>query len=204
VLQPAATIDDAVVQRSVDQRVILHNVSWSDYEALLAIRGDAAGVRVAYLEGTLELMTPSRDHEIVKTTLARLLEGYAEELGIELEGYGSWTLKRQDQERGLEPDECYSVGPARDVPDLAIEVVWTGGGLDKLDTYRRLGVREVWVWRDGDVKIFAPRGDGYEAIAHSQALPQVDIELVVSLMKLPTQTAAVRELRSRLRRRPGG
>jgi Uma2 family endonuclease len=103
----ASTIDDLVVQRSVDQRVFLHNVSWSDYEALLAMRGDTAGVRVAYLEGTLELMTPSQDHEIVKKKLARLLEAYAEELGIELEGYGSWTLKREDQERGLEPDECY-------------------------------------------------------------------------------------------------
>jgi Uma2 family endonuclease len=199
----ASTIDDLVVQRSVDQRVFLHNVSWSDYEALLAMRGDTAGVRVAYLEGTLELMTPSQDHEIVKKKLARLLEAYAEELGIELEGYGSWTLKREDQERGLEPDECYSVGPAGDVPDLAIEVIWTGGGLDKLDIYHRLGVREVWVWREGDLTILALRGDRYEGIARSHVLPQVDIELIRSLMKLPTQTAAVRELRSRLRRQSG-
>lgn len=85
-------------------------------------------------------MTPSRDRERLKKTLARLLEAYAEEAGIELEGYGSWTLKAQDQERGIEPDECYSIGSSQK-PDLALEVIWTTGGLDRLDIYRRLGIR---------------------------------------------------------------
>jgi Uma2 family endonuclease len=89
------------------------------------------------------------------------------------------------------------------VPDLAIEIIWTGGGLEKLDICRRLGVREVWVRRGGGLTIVALHGDGYEGIARSHVLPQVDIELVRSLMELPTQTAAVRELRSRLRRQPG-
>jgi Uma2 family endonuclease len=195
------TIPPDLVQRNVDQRVVLHGVSWSDFETLLAIRGDAAGVRMAYLEGTLELMTPSRDHEILKKTLARLLEAYAEELGIELEGYGSWTLKRQETKRGVEPDECYSIGRAGRVPDLAIEVVWTSGGLDKLEIYRRLGVREVWRWDEGVIAMFALRGDRYEHISRSELLPQVDIDLVHSLLELPSQTAAIRELRARLRDR---
>lgn len=199
-MQRAAAIDPAIVQRSVDQRVIFRGASWSDYETLLAIRGDEAGVRIAYLEGALELMTPSREHEILKTKLARLLEAYAEELDIELEGYGSWTLKREDQERGLEPDECYAIGPARTVPDLAIEVVWTGGGLDKLEIYRRLGIREVWVWRADQIQVWELRGDTYERAARSTVLPQVDIDLVRSLMEMPTQTGAVRALRERLRR----
>ena len=198
-MQRAATVDPGVVQRSVDQRVFLRDVSWSDFETLLAIRGDEAGVRMAYLEGTLELMTPSHDHEILKKKMARLLEAYAEELGIELEGYGSWTLKREGEKRGAEPDECYSVGLTRDVPALAIEVICTSGGLDKLEIYRRLGVREVWVWEDGTIATFALRGDRYERIAGSEVLPQVDVGLTGSLLELPTQTAAVRELRTRLR-----
>ena len=198
-MQRAATVDPGIVQRSVDQRVFLRDVSWSDFETLLAIRGDEAGVRMAYLEGTLELMTPSQDHEVLKTKMARLLEAYAEELGIELEGYGSWTLTREGEKRGAEPDECYSIGLTRDVPALAIEVIWTSGGLDKLEIYRRLGVREVWVWEDGTIATFALRGDRYERIAGSEVLPQVDVGLIVSLLELPTQTAAVRELRTRLR-----
>jgi Uma2 family endonuclease len=196
---PHVTVDPAVIQRTVDQRVILRELTWSDYEALLAIRGEKAGVRIAYLEGTLELMTPSLDHEMLKTKLARLIEAYAVELGLELEGIGSWTLKREELERGLEPDECYSIGLPRGVPDLAIEVIWTSGGLDKLEIYRRLGVREVWIWQKDAITIFGLHGDRYERCERSEVLPQIDIDLICSLLDLPTQTAAVRELQTRLR-----
>jgi Uma2 family endonuclease len=111
----------------------------------------------------------------------------------------SWTFKRHDRERGVEPDECYSIGRAKDVPDLAIEVVWTSGGLDKLEIYQRLGVRELWRWQDDAITIFALRGDRYERLTSSELLPQVEIGLVRALIELPTQTAAVRELRARLR-----
>lgn len=197
----AATIDPAVLVHSVDQHVILHGVSWDDYEAVLAIRGESSAVRIAYLEGALDLMSPSRDHELLKTKLARIVEAYAEELGIELEGYGSWTLKQRDKERGVEPDECYSIGSAGEVPDLAIEVIWTSGGLDKLEIYRRLAVREVWVWQSGEIAVFALRADRYDRIPTSEYLPQIDLGLVRSLLDAPSQSAAVRELRARLRQR---
>jgi len=199
-MPPLPTLDPAALERSVDQRVILRNVVWRDYEAALAMRGESSAVRIAYLEGMLELMTPSRDHETLKKKLARLVEAYAEGLGIELEGYGSWTLKRQEVERGAEPDECYSIGTAGDVPDLAIEVIWTSGGLDKLEIYRRLGVREVWVWKSGEITCFARRGERFERMPRSELLPQIDLELVRSLLDAPSQSAALRELRARLRR----
>lgn len=198
---PTAISDPLIIAHSIDQRVILRDLGWDEYEAVLTMRGESSAVRIAYLEGALELMSPSRDHETLKTKLARLVEAYAEELGIELEGYGSWTLKRREAERGAEPDECYSIGPAGEVPDLAIEVIWTSGGLDKLEIYRRLGVREVWVWQRGEIAAFALRGDRYERIARSELLPQIDLDLVRSLLDAPSQSAAVRELRDRLRRR---
>ena len=34
-----------------DRRVILNGIDWWQYETVLAIRGDRAGVRVTYLEG---------------------------------------------------------------------------------------------------------------------------------------------------------
>lgn len=198
-MQRTAMIDSALVNLTVDQRVILHRVRWDEYETLLAIRGEDSVPRMTYLEGTLELMTPSRDHETVKKTLARLLEAYGDELGIELEGYGSWTLKREETERGAEPDECYSIGKAGEVPDIAIEVNWTSGGLDKLKVYNRLGVREVWMWDNGVIAVWVLRGERYERAPRSERLPQIDLELLCSLLDLPTQTAAVRELRARLR-----
>lgn len=198
-MQRTATIDPALVNLTVDQRVMLRGVSWDEYETLLAIRGEDSVPRMTYLKGMLELMTPSRDHETIAKTIARLLEAYAEELGIELEGYKSWTLRRREGERGAEPDECYSVGRAGEVPDIAIEVNWTRGGLDKLDVYNRLGVREVWMWDDGAIAVWVLRGERYERASHSERLPQVDLQLLCSLVDLPTQTAAVRELRARLR-----
>lgn len=199
--RPSAALDSAVVQSSVDQRVTFRDLGWDDYEALLAMRGDRPVPRLAYLEGTIELMTPSRDHEILKKKLARLLEAYAEELGADLEGYGSWTIKRRERGRGIEPDECYSIGQAGDVPDLAIEVIWTHGGLDKLEIYRRLGVREVWIWQEGAVTVHALRADSYVPLAVSEILPGVDVGLLGEMLEVPTQSAAVRALRTRLRSR---
>jgi Uma2 family endonuclease len=199
---PAAVIDESVLERSVDQRVILPNVSWSDFETMLAMRGESSAVRIAYLEGVLELMSPSRDHELLKTRWARLLEAYCEELGIELEGYGSWTLKQSELERGVEPDECYSIGEAGVVPDVALEVIWTSGGLNKLEIYRLLGVREVWIWKRGLISLFALRGELYIPIESSEYLPQIDQDLVSRLLNdSSSQSAAIRELRATLRSR---
>ena len=88
---------------------------------------DGPGVRMTYLRGALELMSPSRLHEDVKTRLARLLELWALERDVPLYGYGSTTFRVEPRERGLEPDECYVVGqPMAEVPELAIEVVAEG------------------------------------------------------------------------------
>src|SRR5688500_1727930 len=89
---------------STDHFVYL-NGRWEDYERLLAMRGESSVPRITYLEGLIELMSPSRYHEIDKTRFARLLEAWAEEAGVDLEGYGSWTLKKKRAKRGAEADE---------------------------------------------------------------------------------------------------
>lgn len=189
------------VSREEDQRILMHGVTWSEYETLLAVRGDRAGIRIAYLEGDLEIMSPSRSHEWIKTMMARFAEAYTEELGIEFNGYGSWTIKSAPKERGVEPDECYILGTERkDAPDLAIEVVWTHGGIDKLEIYRGLGVREVWFWRDGRIEVYELHEDGYATLSRSALLPDLDLELLASFVDRPSQTQAVREFRAALRK----
>lgn len=186
----------------MDQHIRLHNVSWRDYEALLAMRGDNGGVRIAYLDGELELMTPSRDHESLKKMLARLIEAFAEERDIELEGIGSWTLKQSAKKRGVEPDECYVVGIRSEpppVPDIAIEVVWTSGGMDKLPIYQGLGIPEVWFWEDDTLTVYGLRQNGYVALPRSKKLPELDTDLLVQCMTQNSQTQAVKALRQALR-----
>lgn len=185
----------------MDQRVYLRDVRWAQFEALLQIRGDRAGVRLAYRDGVVELMTPSTSHEKIKTLIARLLEAWAEEKGLELNGVGSWTVKDEEKELGLEPDECYVIGdrdPPR--PDLAIEVMWTESGLSKLEIYRGLGVPEVWLWRRGAIEVHVLTGDQYELRPRSTLLPELDLELMRRYLDVRQQTKSVREYRAALRR----
>lgn len=178
----------------------LYDVSWSDFELILQIRGDRAGVRVTYLNGVLELMSPSVDHEGIKTTIARLLEAYAEEKGLPFNGFGSWTLKRAIRARALEPDECYSLSLGRPTrPDLAIEVVWTSGGIDKLDVYRGLGIGEVWFWREGAIEVSVLAGDRYERRERSVLLPDLDLVQLARHIDPDNQTESVRQYRQTLR-----
>jgi Uma2 family endonuclease len=106
-------------------------------------------------------------------------------------------------ERGAEPDECYVVGSLQGsrVPDVAIEVVWTGGGIDKLDVYRKLGVREVWIWQMGALAfhVLSQRGQVYGVSPRSQLLPAFDPALAARCMAAESQTAAVKMLRAGLR-----
>jgi hypothetical protein len=48
-----------------DHIVVLHDVSWVDYERVLAMRGDVSVPRLNYVEGELELMTPSWPRESI-------------------------------------------------------------------------------------------------------------------------------------------
>ena len=198
----AERLPDPVDPGTVDQFVYLRNVTFREYEALLAMRGDSSVPRITYLRGVLELMSPSRFREKDKKTLARLLEAWAEERGVALEGYGSWTLKSSREDRGAEPDECYTLGRLPesddDRPDIAIEVIWTSGGIDKLEVYRKLAVREVWIYERGTLRFFLLRGDTYEPAARSELLPDADPDLFVRCMQAPTQVAAVQQLRAAL------
>jgi Uma2 family endonuclease len=186
---------------TADQRLVTYNVPWSHYEAQLALRGDAPVPRTAYLEGAMELMSPSKEHERIKSYISRLLEAYALEEGLDLSPYGAWTLKNALKEAGAEPDECYLVGPdqRRDTPDLAIEIVWTSGGIDKLEIYRRLNVAEVWFWRDGRITVHVLRESRYQHVERSSLFPDLDLSLVCSLLDRPTALQAVKALRDHLR-----
>jgi Uma2 family endonuclease len=187
--------------RSEDQRVTLYDVSWADFELILQIRGDRAGVRLTYLNGALELMSPSIDHEGVKTTLARLVEAYAEEKRLPFNGFGSWTLKQARRARALEPDECYSLSAGRPArPDLAIEVVWTAGGIDKLEVYRWLGVGEVWFWREGVIEVNVLVGDRYERRERSALVLDLDLVELAQHIDPENQTESVRRYRETLGR----
>ena len=184
-----------------DHIIQLHGVTWADYERLLAIRGDHSAPRIAYLHGTVEIMSPSQTHESVKSMIGCLVETWCLERGIPFLTVGSWTLQSKPKSRGVEPDESYLFGDPKTAerPQLAIEVVWTAGRIDKLAIYRRLGVAEVWFWRKGRITPYALRGEHYVPIAASEVLPGLDLELLTSFLGNPTTFDAIRGFQAALR-----
>jgi Uma2 family endonuclease len=185
---------------TADHRVVLAGVTWEHYEVELIMRGEKSNPRIAYLEGAMELMSPSREHARITSYLGRLIEVYAEVHDIELSPYRSWTLKT-GRGAGGEPDECYIIGAdqAKARPDLVIEVVWTSGGIDKLAIYQQLGIAEVWFWIDGKLEVHALRDGGYERVATTRWLPGLDLELLCSFLDGRSVHVAKRDLRAALR-----
>ena len=181
-----------------ERRVLLSMVPWSTY-VVLRDSLDSSGVRMTYLQGQLEIMSPSREHEVDKKQIARLLELFCLERDIPLFGYGSTTFRREERERGLEPDECYCRGADRDIPDIAIEIIVTHGSIDKLEVYRGLGVREVWTFEAGRFRVLALNDDRYELIATSAVLPEVDLARIAHFATQPDQHLALRAFRDELR-----
>lgn len=181
-----------------EERILLRGVPWATY-VVLRDSVDSAGVRMTYLRGHLEIMSPSREHEVDKKQIARLFELFCLERDIPLFGYGSTTFRKEEQERGLEPDECYCREADKPVPDVALEVIRTHGYIDKLDVYRGLGVREVWVFEEGAFSLFELREHGYAAIATSQIFPEVDLSRLAHYAVQPDQHAALVGYRAELR-----
>ncbi len=183
------------------QRVFL-NFGWAAFEQFLKLRGESAGSRVAYLDGVLEIMAPSKSHESRKELLGRLLEMWVDHEGIELASYGSTTLKKKRAQSGAEPDKSYVIGRSElgTIPDLAIEVNWTSGDTNKLKIYHRLGVPEVWFWEDNHLLIFQRRAAGYVKRPKSAVLPTLDVEFFSSFVADADQLRAIRNFRAALRR----
>lgn len=190
---------DAGAEIGDEPRFTVYGVPW---EAYVATRKafDRPSLRLSYLAGALEFMSPSDLHESLKKRIARLVEIFALERDVPLYGYGSTTFRKRAKEAGLEPDECYVLGRELDkVPDLAIEVALTSGDVSKLEIYARLGVREVWFWTKAGFTLHALSGSSYERIQASRLIPQLDFELLSRYVTRTDQPKAIREYRDAIR-----
>jgi len=182
-----------------DHIVVLHDVTWEDYQRVLEIRGEKSAPRISYLEGELEIMSPGKGHEQIKSLIGGLVEAWCIDRGIEMMPYGSWTLKEKPKRRGVEADECYIFGTEpRKRPQLAIEVEWSRRGIDKLQIYEKLGVEEVWIWRRGAIEIYVLIAGQFERATRSRVLPDLDLALLTSMLDRDTLTQAVRDFRKAL------
>lgn len=214
-------VEPRTVTMNAETRVVLEPVSWSLYQQILTELGDSRGTRLAYDNGRLEIMSPSDSHEHVKTIVARLIEAYADAAGVDIEGLGSWTLNREDQNKGIEPDECYYVQSFPAIaqkkrldlavdppPDLAIEVEITSSSLPKQPIYAALGVGEIWRFDGKRYRIFRRTAEGAYVESHqSGCFPDLPIDEVNRFVRIgleSRQPAAVRALREWMKGRSTG
>ena len=184
-----------------DQRVFMHGMTWWQYETILAARGDNPLPRIAYSDGTIELMSPSHRHEERKSLIGQLVEAYLFERQVYFVPWGSTTLKNPSVEKGVEPDESYAFSKDARTPDLAIEAVLTSGGIDKLPLYAKLGVREIWFWTESGIEAYARSKSGrYEAIETSTVIPDLPLATIAHYAGGEDAYEAVQAFRAELRR----
>ncbi|NJL55242.1 Uma2 family endonuclease [bacterium] len=177
------------------------HVSWQHYETLLTLFQGRPRLRMTYLEGNLEIMTISLEHEMLKKIIARLLEIYALERDIDLFSCGSATFRSETAARGLEPDESYCLGSRKDFPDLSVEIVLSSGGIDKLNAYAGLGVQEVWFWQDHQFRVYHWNLSigAYEQAECSTLFPRLDLTILATYIKPEAEPQAIRAFRQLLR-----
>jgi Uma2 family endonuclease len=195
--QVASAFPVHVPTAAEEQRILLHGVSWQTYVSLRDTH-ESRHLRMTYLKGSLEIMSTSRRHEVESAMIARLLELFCLERGIPLFGYLRTTWRNEEGERGLEADNCYARDRDKENPDIAIEVIVTHGLLDKLEVYRGLGIREVWMFQNGVFTVVTLRGEYYEPLAASEVFPEVDLAQLAKFV-LPDQHAALVAFRDELR-----
>lgn len=171
-------------------RVILHDVSWQEFEAILEELGNHRAARLAYSHGTLEMRMPLPKHEKAKVIIGDLVKILLEELEIDCETFGSTTFKREDMAVGVEPDDSFyiqnhaqMIGKERidltiDLPpDLAIEVDVTSK--TQLDAYEALRVPELWRYEDGKLQINILQDGKYIESEISSTFPNLPIVEVI-------------------------
>ncbi|ESA33449.1 restriction endonuclease [Leptolyngbya sp. Heron Island J] len=198
------------------QRLLLHDVSWSDFEAILEELGEYRSTRIAYDNGLLEIMAPLPEHEADKEIIGDLLKALLEELDIEFLTLGSTTFKNSDMLKGIEPDQCFYIQNEAAVrgknrldltidppPDLALEIDITAR--THPDTYAALGVPELWRRVEQTIRIYRLQSGRYLEVTESPTFPgwslRSEIPTYVEKSRVDGRNKTMRSFRQWVRER---
>lgn len=195
-----------------DSELILHGYSWEDYNELVDRLIEPGGLRIAFDGSTLQIMTLSSTHEKLSALLEAMIRLLSLRLDIDVEAFGSTTVKLSKEMKGLEPDACYYVQRASEiggrseidfaidpVPDVAVEIDIHNVSLDKLPIYAALGLPEVWRFAGESFQFFKLVNDAYEPVGSSVALPMLRPETLSNFLNRgrdEKQNAVLRDFES--------
>ena len=191
-----ATVLEPARHTATEARFVIRDVDWQVYEGIVRAIGDHH-TRITFDGRNIELMSPLPIHEYINRMIERFLSVLASELRFPMRHGGSMTFRRQDLERGLEPDSCYWIQSEPAIrgkleldftvdppPDLAIEVEISHSALDRMAIYARLGVPEVWRFDGESVSIHLLQADGgYRISQTSRCLPELPVQDMVPYLR---------------------
>lgn len=181
-MSPAVPITKPISQLQLAPGSVLAipNVSWDEFEAILAELGDHRAVRATYFEQTLELMVPLPEHEKPKEIIGDIVKTLLKASGRRYEPFGSTTF-RETGVAGVEPDACFYIAnyqqmigrrrlePGDPPPDLAIESDVTSK--TTLNAYVAIGVPELWIFANNKLTIYVLQQDRYTSVEESPTFP---------------------------------
>ncbi|XWK89607.1 MAG: Uma2 family endonuclease [Phormidium sp.] len=149
---------------SPGQQLLLKNVSWQQFQEILASLGANRNSRIAYSQGMLEIIVPLPEHESDKVIIGDLVKAILEEIDIEFRSLGSTTFENEQMLAVVEPDDCFYIQNEAAIrgkkrlnfkvdppPDLAIEIDITSK--TKLAIYQNLRVPELWRYNGQKLEI---------------------------------------------------
>ena len=177
-------------------KILLHNVSWDEFENILIEMGETRSSRIAYDKGTLEIVMPLAEHEGYKEIIGDLIKELADELEIDYASFGSTTWKRRDRLAGAEPDNCFyiqneiMVRGRLDIdlnqyppPDLVLEIDYSSKSLNRQPIYARLGVPEIWRYENGTLQIYHLECGEYIESDISLAFPNFPVKEIPAFVQ---------------------
>ena len=176
--------------------LLFEGLTWREFKAVEQLL-DRPGYRLSFLDGILEIRRRSEEpQEIIKERIGALVEQYLLMAGFDFTPTGSMTLESETGKVKREADESYKLAPGRRLPDLAIEIVFSSGGIDKLEAYKRLKIPELWFWEDGLLEVYHLRGEGdglhYEKISSSEEVQGIDLDLLLRCMNMVNHVDAIK------------
>ena len=194
------------------ERQVNLRVSWDTYERLLAEHEGNSGIRFTYNQGELEILVPSVEHETLTSNIEALVELLADELERDFIRTRSTTFRREDLEKGFEPDSSFYFQNAERVrgkkrlnlkkdppPELIIEVDITHESMNKFPIYSGIGVTEVWRYTGDALQIYTLQGNEYVLRNESAIFPKATASILTSFiqssleLKRPVWIKRVRE-----------
>ena len=184
--------------------LLFEGLTWREFKAVEQLL-DRPGYRLSFLDGILEIRRmPGEPHETVKKRIAALVELYLLMAGFDFTPTGSMTLESEGVAVKREADESYKLAPGRRLPDLAIEIVFSSGGINQLEAYKRLKIKEVWFWEDGLLEVYHLRGEGntlyYEKVSSSEEVKGIDLDLLLRCINMANHVDAVKTFQQALQK----